>query len=308
MAYIPIDNDVFEFDRPLPASVMRILRDNITRVQQSATPATMTIVKRGSALGLSFFRATINNIAPAQGTILAVRFVGTPTAVGGSIISIRANPNSSGGVNFNAVVDNENASSVSTQYVLITGSQGGLSYIGEYIMSHWVVIPNEELVDGAVSSPHGHFRVIRDNTTIIEKREDFDSAPTTTVMAQWRLHSSPQSVEQVGEGGREYIFFGPKKKILGPVTRYIWQVEYNAIAKFSMTITPPPERDSALLIGLEAIGDGIDREDDRSIWRLGDFDFSFSNNTLHIYYHTYVIDSRLFHGKERTNRSKSTGF
>ena len=127
MAYTPIDNAVFDFGRPLPASVMRILRDNITRVQQSATPATMTIVKRGKALGLSFFRATINNITPAQTTVLAVRFVGTPTAVGGNIISIRANPNSSGGVNFNAVVDNENASSVSTQYVLITGSQGGLS-------------------------------------------------------------------------------------------------------------------------------------------------------------------------------------
>ena len=172
-------------------------------------------------------------------------------------------------------------------------------------MSHWVVIPNEELVEGAVSA-HEHFRIIRDNTTIIEKREDFDSAPTTTVMTQWRLDSSPEFEEEIGRGGRRYGFFGPREAIIGTVTRYIWQVEYNAIAKFSMTITPPPDRDRAILIGLEAFGDGIDREDDRSIWRLGDFDFSFSNNTLHIYYHTYTLGDRLFRGKERNNGGNLT--
>ena len=129
MPYQPIPDEVLDFGRPLSAITMRILRDNVTRVQTTTTPVpiTMTRLPDGAALGLSYYRMTVHNIAPAEGTILAVRFVGTPTAVGGNIISLRANPNSSGGVNFNAVVDNENATSVSASYVLITGSLGGLS-------------------------------------------------------------------------------------------------------------------------------------------------------------------------------------
>ena len=127
MPYQVIPDEVLNFERPLSAITMRILRDNVTRVQVTTTPVPITMTRQGAALGLSYYRMTVHNIAPAEGTILAVRFVGTPTAVGGNIISLRANPNSSGGVNFNAVVNSETASSVSASYVLITGSFGGLS-------------------------------------------------------------------------------------------------------------------------------------------------------------------------------------
>ena len=129
MPYQAIPDEVLDFGRPLSAITMRILRDNVTRVQVDNTARTITMQRlpNGAALGLSYYRMTVHNIAPAEGTILAVRFVGTPTAVGGNIISLRANPNSSGGVNFNAVCDSETASTVSASYVLITGSLGGLS-------------------------------------------------------------------------------------------------------------------------------------------------------------------------------------
>ena len=129
MAYREIRDAEIAFGSPLTSTVVKTLRDNVTRVQVDSTARTITMTRLpdGAALGLSYYRMTVNNIAPAEGTILSVRFVGTPTAVGGNIISLRANPNSSGGVNFNAVVDNENATSVSASYVLLTGSLGGLS-------------------------------------------------------------------------------------------------------------------------------------------------------------------------------------
>ena len=165
-------------------------------------------------------------------------------------------------------------------------------------MAHWVQIPNAELTEGAISS-HEHLRIIRDNTTIIEKLVYGQVAPKVVDRKHWRLINTESIRTKVGEGCRHRIF----GRCLGHfdihrfTSNYTWQAEFNSIGTEKIPILPP--RPGAILIGIESVGDGIGFEDETN-WRLGDFDVSISSENetqnINVFYNTYALGDNSYRG------------
>ena len=166
-------------------------------------------------------------------------------------------------------------------------------------MTIWKTIPNEELVENAVSS-HEHFRIIRDNTTIIEKIVYGQVAPKVEYKKHWRLIATTPIRTKVGEECRYSGPFGGcygRRDVHRITSYYTWQAEFNAIGTETLLVTPP--RPDAILIGVEAIGDGIGFED-RTNWRLGDFDLSISSQdgtqNINVFYNAYALGGTEYPG------------
>ena len=125
MPFTTISDRTLAFNRPLASATMRALRDNITHVYKG-TQMQIHIPSVSSVFGSSFCRTTINNLVPSGATLLGVEVVGSPTAVGGSLVAFHANANNAGGINFNAVVNGENGR-VTVNVIPVFGAGGGLS-------------------------------------------------------------------------------------------------------------------------------------------------------------------------------------
>ena len=124
MPYVVISNETLKTGNPLHSATVRVLRDNVSELRLG-TSMTVNIPRITSANNSSYCRIVVANVVPTGGTLMNI-LITSSSGIGGQIDTLRANGNSSGGINLSCVVTGSSSSATVT-FTPVIGLRGGLT-------------------------------------------------------------------------------------------------------------------------------------------------------------------------------------